>query len=124
MDKLRIGIIGLGMGQFHIAGYQTHPQAEVVAVAEPDPVRRTEIGDKYGIKARYVSAEEMLDRERLDVVSVVTPNKYHRELALAALKAGGHVLCEKPMAMNAAEAREMLAASRPVGKWLLTARQT
>ena len=50
MDKLRIGVIGLGMGQFHIAGYQTHPQAEVVAVAEPDAARRSAIGDKYGVK--------------------------------------------------------------------------
>ena len=63
MDKLRIGVIGLGMGQFHIAGYQTHPQAEVVAVAEPDAKRRAEIGDKYGVKARYGSAEEMLARK-------------------------------------------------------------
>lgn len=119
MDKLRIGVIGLGMGQFHIAGYQTHPQAAVVAVAEPNAARRTEIGDKYGIAARYESAEEMLAREQLDVVSVVTPNKYHRELTLAALRAGCHVLCEKPMAMNAAEAREMQAAAEAAGKRLM-----
>lgn len=119
MDKLRIGIIGLGMGAFHIAGYQTHPQAEVVAVAEPDAARRTAIGDKYGVPARYASAEEMLAHERLDAVSVVTPNKYHRELTLAALQAGCHVLCEKPMAMNAAEAREMQAAAEAAGKRLM-----
>ena len=53
------------------------------------------------------------------MVSVVTPNKYHRELTLAALKAGCHVLCEKPMAMNAVEAREMLAAARTAGKRLM-----
>ncbi len=119
MDKLRVGVIGLGVGSYHIAGYQTHPQAEVVAVADPDAARRDEIGDKYGVRKRYASAEEMLAKERLDVVSVATPNKYHRDLTLAALQAGCHVLCEKPMAMNAAEAREMQAAAQAAGKRLM-----
>jgi predicted dehydrogenase len=61
----------------------------------------------------------MLARERLDVVSVVTPNKHHHDLTLAALRAGCHVLCEKPMAMNTAEAREMLAAAEAAGKRLM-----
>ncbi len=87
----------------------------------PSPMLRgaPRIGDKYGVPARYASAEEMLANERLDVVSVATPNKYHRELTLAALQAGCHVLCEKPMAMNAAEAREMLAAAEAAGKRLM-----
>ncbi|MEJ5199192.1 MAG: Gfo/Idh/MocA family oxidoreductase, partial [Anaerolineae bacterium] len=119
MEKLRVGVIGLGMGRHHIAGYQTHPRAEVVAVADPDPARLQEIGDKFNVPKRYASGEEMLKREKLDVVSIATPNKFHRELTLAALAAGCHVLCEKPMAMNAAEAREMLAASRAAGKRLM-----
>jgi predicted dehydrogenase len=119
MNKLRIGVIGLGMGRHHIAGYQTHPQAEVVAVAEPDAARLKEIGDKFSVPNRYASAEEMLAKEQLDIVSIATPNKFHHSLTLAAFKAGCHVLCEKPMAMNAAEAAEMLAASKAAGKRLM-----
>ena len=119
MDKLRIGVIGLGMGRHHIAGYQTHPQAEVVAVADPDAARLQEIGDKFSVARRYPSGETLLAAEKLDVVSIVTPNKHHRDLTLAALAAGCHVLCEKPMAMNAAEAREMLAAAQAAGKRLM-----
>ncbi len=119
MEQLRIGVIGLGMGRHHIAGYQTHPRAEVVAVADPDPARLQEIGDKFNVSKRYATGEAMLAQEKLDIVSIATPNKFHRELTLAALAAGCHVLCEKPMAMNAAEAREMLAASRAAGKRLM-----
>ena len=119
MKKLRIGVIGLGMGRHHIAGYQTHANAEVVAVADVDPARLAEIGDKFGIARRYLSGEQMLHEEKLDVVSVGTPNKFHKPLTLAALEAGCHVLCEKPMAMNADEARQMLAAARQAGKRIM-----
>jgi predicted dehydrogenase len=61
----------------------------------------------------------MLTSEKLDVVSVVTPNKFHKDLTLAAFKAGCHVLCEKPMAMSAAEGRAMLAAAEEAGKRLM-----
>jgi predicted dehydrogenase len=119
MKKLRVGVIGLGMGRHHIAGYQTHPNAEVVAVADVDPARLAEIGDKFGIAGRYLSGEEMLHEEKLDLVSVGTPNKFHKSLTLAALEAGCHVLCEKPMAMNADEARQMLAAAQQAGKRIM-----
>ena len=125
MDKrggtlpLRIGVIGLGMGRHHIAAYQTHPAAEVVAVADMDKVRLTEIADKYGVARRYLTAEDLLDKESLDIVSIATPNKLHMPIAVAALKAGCHVLCEKPMAMNAGEARQMIAAAQTAGKRLM-----
>ena len=119
-DILRVGVIGLGMGRHHIAGYQTHPAAQVVAVADLDEDRLQEIGDKYGVTRRYRSGEQLLEEEGdLDVVSVATPNKFHKELTVAALEAGCHVLCEKPMAMNASEARDMLSAARNAGKRLM-----
>jgi predicted dehydrogenase len=116
---LRIGVIGLGMGRHHIAAYQTHPAAEVVAVADMDQARLTEIADKYGVPRRYLTAEELLDREPLDIVSIATPNKLHMPIAVAAFRAGCHVLCEKPMAMDAGEARQMIAAARAAGKRLM-----
>jgi predicted dehydrogenase len=119
MDKLLVGVIGLGMGRHHIAGYQNHPLAQVVAISDTDPARIQEIGDKYNISRRYTSAEQMLQEEKLDVVSIATPNKFHNPLALACYEAGCHVLCEKPMAMSAAEGREMLAAAQKAGKRLM-----
>lgn len=112
MSKLRIGVMGLGMGKFHIEGYLKHPAAEVVAIADTDPARLEESGAKHKNARRYTSAETMLKQEKLDIVSICTPNKLHKPLAIAALQRGCHVLCEKPMAMNAAEAEAMLAAAR------------
>jgi predicted dehydrogenase len=117
--RLRVGVIGLGIGRLHIEGWREHPQVELVAIADPDAERLERVGKQYDIAARYDSAEAMLAAEKLDVVSVCTPNKYHKALTLAAFAAGCHVLCEKPMAMNADEGREMLEASRRAGKRLM-----
>ena len=119
MTKLRVGVIGLGMGKGHIRGYATHPQAEVVAIADLNEQVLATVGDEYGINGRYTSAEQMLAEANLDVVSIATPNKFHKAYTLAAFAAGCHVLCEKPMAMNAAEGREMLAAAEKAGKRLM-----
>lgn len=93
--------------------------AEVVAIADADARRLAEVGTEYCIPSRYEDAMSMLATEQLDVVSVVTPNKFHKPLTLAALAAGCHVLCEKPMAMNAAEGREMVTAAEEAGKRLM-----
>jgi len=119
MKKLRVGVIGLGIGRAHISGYQKHPGAEVVAIADTDAARLQKVGDECKVPRRYNSAEAMLAGEKLDIVSVATPNKFHAPLTIAALQAGCHVLCEKPMALNAGEARQMLAAARQAGKRLM-----
>ena len=119
MDKIRVGVVGLGIGRHHIRGYQSHPAAEVVAIADLDEARLASVGAEYGIEGRYGSAEEMLAVAELDVVSVATPNKFHKPISVEALEAGCHVLCEKPMAMNADEGREMLAAAQKAGKRLM-----
>lgn len=119
MDEIRLGVIGLGMGRNHVAGFQSHPRARVVAVADMNERLLNEIADRYGVEKRYTSAEDMLAKEHLDAVSIATPNKFHAPLTLAAIAAGCHVLCEKPMAMNAAEAREMLDAAQQAGKRLM-----
>ena len=119
MNNLKVGVIGLGMGRWHVEAFSAHPRAEVVAIADPDTGRLAELGDKHSIAGRYTYAEEMLANETLDIVAVATPNKFHKPLTIAALEAGAHVLCEKPMAMNAAEAREMLTASKTADKRLM-----
>jgi predicted dehydrogenase len=117
--RLRVGVIGLGIGRMHIEGWRQHPQAEVAAIADPDAERLEAVGEQFGIATRYTCAQTLLAEERLDVVSVCTPNKFHKDLTLAAFAAGCHVLCEKPMAMNAGEGREMLAAAQRAGRRLM-----
>lgn len=120
MSKLRVGVIGLGIGRKHVLGYREHPAAEVVAAADLDPARREEArGGQYAVPLLYASAEEMLAEADLDVVSICTPNKFHRPLALAAFEAGCHVLCEKPIALTAAEGEQMLAAAKAANRRLM-----
>ncbi len=107
--QLRVGVVGLGMGRNHIRQFNEHPRAQVVAVCDPDASRLEEHGE--GVEQRYAEAQAMFAQAGLDVVSIATPNRFHAPLTLAALEAGLHVLCEKPMAMNAAEARQMVDAA-------------
>ena len=119
MTDLRVGVIGLGMGRNHVRQFKEHVRCEVVAVADADPARLDEIGEEYGIAKRYTRAEEMLEKESLDIVGIATPNCLHKPLTLAAFAAGAHVFCEKPMAMNAEEAREMIAAGQAADRQLM-----
>lgn len=119
MGKIRVGVVGLGIGRHHVAGYQAHPEAEVVGIADLDEARLAEIGDQYGVANRYATLGDMLAAQALDVVSVATPNKLHMPLTVEALEAGCHVLCEKPMAISAAEARQMLTAAEQAGRRLM-----
>ena len=118
-QKLRVGVIGLGIGRNHVRGYREHEGAEVVAAADLDPARREEARSQFAVPLLFASADEMLASADLDVVSVCTPNKLHRPLVLAAFEAGCHVLCEKPMAMSAAEGESMLAASAAFDRRLM-----
>jgi len=117
--QLRVGIIGVGMGQSHIRGFQSHPSASVTALADIDKQRLERTAQQFGIKSVYTDAEEMIQKEKLDIVAVVTPNCYHKPQTLAALQAGCHVLCEKPMALNAQEGQEMVDAAKAAGKRLM-----
>ncbi len=119
MKRLRVGVIGLGMGSAHARCFKQHPQVDVVAVADVDKNRLQAVGDSLGVAGRYTDAGKMIRREQLDIVSVATPNRFHKPLTLAALKAGCHVLCEKPMAMNAREAQTMLDAAKKARRRLM-----
>ncbi len=116
---VRVGVVGLGMGRVHIEGYQEHPDAEVVAITDLNEARLGEVAQKFKIPAQYTSLERMLAEETLDIVSIATPNKFHKAHTLAALRAGCHVLCEKPMAMSAQEAQEMLDVAEEMGKRIM-----
>ena len=114
MAELKAGVIGLGMGWGHLAGYMAHPDVVVAAVADASPERRERAAREFPgrIGRIYDDGMEMIRKEKLDILSVAVPNVLHRTFTVAGLEAGANVLCEKPMAMNAAEAEEMLETAR------------
>ena len=115
-----IGIIGCGkIAQVrHIPEYMDHPQANLAGLFDLNQERARELAQKYGARA-YSSWEEMLADPAIDAVSVCVANNAHAEISIAALKAGKHVLCEKPMATTLADCEAMVAAARESGKFLM-----
>lgn len=120
-EKVGVGVIGVGIGSFHIQGYQQCPDAEVVAVCDLNEARAKATADQYCIPNVYMDYNEMLKREDIDAVSVCTPNFLHAPISIAAFEAGKHVICEKPLAMNPIEGEAMVAASKKAGKLFMTA---
>jgi predicted dehydrogenase len=120
MDPLKIGIVGAGgMAVYHYDGF-TQAGAEVIAMADMDIARAGDFGGRRGIGRSYASLGEMLAASpELDAVSIVTPNKFHKPLVVEALEKGKHVFCEKPPALNAAEAQAMKDAADKAGKILM-----
>lgn len=119
--KLRIGIIGSGgIAQgCHMRGYAAIPDlCEMVATCDVNEETAKKAAEKFEVPNVYTDYRKMLEKENLDAVSVATPNKFHKQPTIDALKAGVNVLCEKPLGMNADECREMCAAARDSGKIL------
>lgn len=117
MERVKIGIIGAGMiaHRSHAEAFQQVPEAEVVAVADVDTKRAKEFAEKYQIPQVFSSFEELLAKGGVDAVSVALPVFLHAPATIAALEAGKHVLCEKPMARTGAEAQAMVDAARKSG---------
>jgi predicted dehydrogenase len=113
MSRLRAGIVGTGWWTQaeHLPGLQLRADVEVTALCGRNPERLSAMADKFGVPDRFTDWREMIANERLDLVVIVTPNVLHHPIAMAALEKGLHVICEKPLAMTAAQAREMAAAA-------------
>ncbi|MEI6073758.1 MAG: Gfo/Idh/MocA family oxidoreductase [Verrucomicrobiae bacterium] len=118
-DRLRVGVVGLKIGDGHVADYKASASVEEVVICDLDERQLNEVGDRHGVKKRYTDLAAMLATEKLDAVSICLPNKLHMPMTIQAIEAGCHVLCEKPMARNAEEAEQMLNASRKHGKKLM-----
>jgi predicted dehydrogenase len=119
--KVKVGVIGLGIGMAHAQGYQACQNAELVAVCDTDPARLEERGEKLGIRKenRYSTVDEILAVPEIEAVSVTLPNFLHAPISIAALKAGKHVICEKPLAKNAIEAQAIVDTAKQAGKNLM-----
>ena len=112
-EPLRAGVIGLGYaGEQHLKNFARVPGVEPVALAGLEEVRLGELGGRYSVQDLYTSWEELVARDDLDIVSIGAPNHLHAPIAIAALEGGRHVLCEKPLARNGAEAERIVSAAR------------
>lgn len=118
-NRLRVAIIGAGniAERVHASFYHHCPDTELVGVCDNRPEQAQRFAQKYGCAA-FDDVDTLLSTLRPDVVSVCSPNRFHHQHVLAALAAGCHVLCEKPPAMTADEAEEMLLAARKARKLL------
>ena len=115
VKPLRVAIIGCGgIAQTHIKYMKGIPGVSIVAGADILPAALDRMKNNHGVTALYLDYNEMLEAEgkNIDAVSVCTPNGVHHAAAIAALNAGKHVICEKPMAMNAVQAQEMADAAK------------
>lgn len=105
--KKRVAIIGAGQvaEKVHAAYYQTRDELELIAVCDPSMERGKEFQVKNGFQRYYPTAEEMFASEEIDIVSICTPNRFHFDNVMLALNHGAAVMCEKPPAMSALEAK-------------------
>src|SRR5437660_4954419 len=123
MKKIGIAIIGCGgiTLQNHLPGLALCPEAKLVALCDSDAETLQKAGRQTGINVTATQYEEILKREEVEAVIIATPNFAHAPIALAAIAAGKHVLCEKPLAMSYAEAKQMADAADRAGVRHMTA---
>lgn len=115
MEKLKVGMAGLGFGAEFIPIYQAHPNAEVSAICQRTESRLSDIGDRFGIAARYDRFDDMVADPDIDFVHINTPIPDHGPQTIQALKAGKHVMCTVPMATTVEECREIVGLVRETG---------
>ena len=122
--KLRIGLIGAGSiaTNAHMTAYSRMDNVEIVAVCDIKLEKAVALAEKFGVAQVFENYEDVLNLADIDAVDICTPNYLHSIIAVAALEKGLHVMCEKPDAINAAEAEKMKAAAQKSGKVLMVMR--
>ena len=121
--EINIGIVGAQfMGRAHsnawydVPKYYDLPFNPVMkAACDIDPASATDFAERFGWESFHTNWEELIQRDDIDVIDICTPNDLHMPIAVAAARAGKHVVCEKPISMNAGEARQMLDEARRAG---------
>lgn len=114
---IRFAVVGLGMGRSHCRDITLAEGAELVAVCDLVPERVQAMVEKYGCRGTH-SFDEILAAPDIDVVNIATPSGLHSDMTVAALRAGKHVICEKPPDVTVAKVDAMIAATRETGKKL------
>jgi inositol 2-dehydrogenase len=112
MRKLGIGVLGVGeMGKRHAENLRSRvPEARLVAVADASTERARQVAAELEVEHSYSSLEELLERKDLDAVLIATPDRFHAQAVEMAARAGKDILCEKPLALNLADAHAALRA--------------
>jgi len=106
-----VGVVGCGIGRSHIfEGYATQPDKfRALAICDLDETRLAAVGDEFSVPVRTRSFDELLAMQEIDIIDICTPPSLHVPQSLAALAAGKHVICEKPLAASLAEADRLIA---------------
>jgi predicted dehydrogenase len=118
---INAAVIGVGIGGWHLRGYRKSPHAKVLAICDIDVKRAEAAAAEYCAEHVFTDYREMLKLRDLDAVSVCLPNYLHASVTIDCLRAGKHVMCEKPLAMNAREGERMVKAAREARKLLMLA---
>jgi len=120
MGKIGVGVIGVGtFGENHARLYAQDHRTELVGICDLDESRARALADELSVPFATATADHLIMRDDIQAVSIATPDFAHRDLALAAAKAGKHILCEKPLATTAPEAREIVDAAEKAGVTLM-----
>lgn len=119
---IRFGVVGTNwITDRFLAGARLHDEFVLTAICSRSEERGRAFGRKYGVERVFANIEEMAGSGEIDAVYIATPNSHHAEVAIAAMKKGVHVLCEKPIASNSKELKLMLEAAERYGVTLMEA---
>jgi len=114
--KMKVGVIGLRMGRAHLEGYLQNPNTEVHAICDTNPETLKDVQKRYSVPVASPDYRDLVRMSELEIISVASPDFYHREQSVEALLAGKHVLCEKPLALTLGDCREIVQAVRKSGR--------
>ena len=122
MSTLKVGLVGVGgISRTHMPGWAASEEAEVVAGSDISSQALEQWGVLNNVKRLTTNADELFSDPDIDIIDLCVPNMYHAPLAIAALEAGKHVICEKPLAPTPEDIKQMIAARDKSGKLLMTA---
>ena len=122
MSTLKVGLVGVGgISRTHMPGWAASEEAEVVAGSDISSEALEQWGALNNVKRLTTNADELFSDPDIDIIDLCVPNMYHAPLAIAALEAGKHVICEKPLAPTPEDIKQMIAARDKSGKLLMTA---
>jgi predicted dehydrogenase len=116
MDKVKVSVIGAGIGRLHLRNLKKCADAEIVAICDIDKGRAQQAATDFDIPHIFTDHKEMFAMDELDAVIVCTPNVFHAPQAIDAFRAGKHVMCEKPLSINAIEGAKIVEEGKKSGK--------
>ncbi len=122
--KLGTAVIAVSEGLRHIKAYQSNPETELLMICDTDKELLEKRKTEFNVPVAVTDYRDVLANPEIDVVSITTPDYYHAEQAIAAMKAGKHVICEKPMTLNLEEAEAIIETANKTGQIFMTGHPT